>query len=342
MRLLWLGRWDEQAVFESSSADEITMKPSRINVSVGTAGALGLADVPMAVAPTTAYLMLGGRCLMNCKFCAQARESRADALRLSRVTWPEYDLDAVVECLVDASVRGDIRRVCLQVTVTADALAHSLALLRAVKAASELPFDVAILPQDLGQVHQLLAAGADHIGFGLDAACRRVFRLVKGGNWGHSLTLIQESALTFPGHVAVHLIAGLGETEREMVERMQWAHDLGMTVGLFAFTPVHGARLADSPPPSLSRYRRMQAARWLIAHDLSRLERMAFDGTEQLLDLGGSLPSAGEPFQTSGCRDCNRPYYNERPGGLMYNYPRPLTAGEAVRAIQEMEIKVEC
>jgi biotin synthase len=318
------------------------MKPSRINVSVGTAAVLGLADVPMAVAPTTAYLMLGGRCLMNCAFCAQAQQSQAGALRLSRVTWPEYDLGAVVECLVGAAARGDIRRVCLQVTVTANALAHTLSLLHAVKAASDLPFDVAILPQDLGQVRQLLDAGADHIGFGLDAACERVFRRVKGGNWRRSLALIQESALTFPDHVAVHLIAGLGETEREMVERMQWAQDMGVTVGLFAFTPVHGTHLADSPPPPLSSYRRMQAARWLIAHDLSRLERMAFDGMEQLIDLGGSLPGEGEPFQTSGCPDCNRPYYNERPGGVMYNYPCPLAAGEAVRAIQEMEIEVEC
>jgi biotin synthase len=176
----------------------------------------------------------------------------------------------------------------------------------------------------------------------LDAACERVFRRTKGGNWGRSLALIQESARTFPGRVAVHLIAGLGETEREMVERMQWAHDLGVTVGLFAFTPVHGTHLADSPPPPLSSYRRMQAARWLIAQDLSRFERMAFDGGEQLVGLDGSLPGTGQPFQTSGCPDCNRPYYNERPGGVMYNFPHPLAAGEAARAIQEMEIKVKC
>ncbi len=37
-----------------------------IRVSIGTAGVLGLAQVPMVVAPTTAYLMLGERCVMNC------------------------------------------------------------------------------------------------------------------------------------------------------------------------------------------------------------------------------------------------------------------------------------
>jgi biotin synthase-related radical SAM superfamily protein len=138
----------------------------KVNVSIGTAAVLGLARVPMAVAPTTAYLMLGGRCLMNCTFCAQARESQANALHLSRVTWPEYDLAAVVEKLAGAVARDDIRRACLQVTVTADAFEQALAILHAVKADCEVPFDVAILPRDLDQVRRLVMAGADHIGFG--------------------------------------------------------------------------------------------------------------------------------------------------------------------------------
>jgi biotin synthase-related radical SAM superfamily protein len=314
--------------------------PSAVNVSIGTAAVLGLAEVPMAAAPTTAYLMLGGRCLMNCAFCAQARESQASALHLSRVTWPEYELDRVVERLAAAAGRGDIRRACLQVTVTADAFPQTLAILRAVEAAAPVPFDVAILPHDLDQVRQLLDAGADHIGFGLDAACERVFRQVKGGNWARSLALIEGTARAFPGRAAVHLIVGLGETEREMVERIQWAHDLGSTVGLFAFTPVRGTHLADRPPPPLDAYRRVQAARWLIVHDLARVEGMAFDGQGRLCRLGSSLPASGEPFQTSGCPDCNRPFYNEQPGGPLYNYPRPLTAAEAARAIQEMEIEI--
>lgn len=312
----------------------------QINVSIGTAGVLGLADVPMAVAPTTAYLMLGGRCLMNCTFCAQARESQASALHLSRVTWPEYDLETVTENLAAAVRRGDVRRVCLQVTVTADALAWSLSILRAVKAASQVPFDVAILPHDLDQVCQLVEAGADHIGFGLDAACERVFDRVKGGNWARSLVLVEETARAFPGRAAVHFIVGLGETEQEMVERIQWAHDRGVTVGLFAFTPVRGTHLASRPAPPLAVYRRMQAARWLIVHDLARAGAMAFDPEGRLSRLGAPLPGGGEPFQTSGCPDCNRPYYNERPGGVMYNYARPLTAGEAAQAIQEMEIEI--
>ncbi len=198
----------------------------------------------MAVAPTTAYLMLGGRCLMNCAFCAQARGSQTNALNLSRVTWPEYDLDQVVCRLAAAAADGTIRRACLQVTRTTESFDSALAALRATKAGSTLPFDVAILPRNLDQVGQLVKAGADHIGFGLDAACERVFRVAKGADWAWSLDLVRQAAQTFPGRAAVHLIVGLGETEWEMVNRIQWAHNLGLIVGLFAFTPVHGTHLA--------------------------------------------------------------------------------------------------
>jgi biotin synthase len=190
-------------------------------------------------------------------------------------------------------------------------------------------------------VRQLVEAGADHIGFGLDAACERVYRAVKGGTWGRSLALIEETARAFPGRAALHLIAGLGETEQELVERVQWAHDLGVTVGLFAFTPVRGAYLANQPPPPLAAYRRLQAARWLIVHDQIRVEEMAFDGDGKLRKLGAP-PPGGEAFQTSGCPDCNRPFYNEQPGGPLYNYPRPLTAQEAAGAVQELEIENSC
>jgi biotin synthase len=296
----------------------------------------------MAVAPTTAYLMLGGRCLMNCAFCAQARESQASALSLSRVIWPEYDLDVVTERLVQAAAQGAIRRACLQVTVTEHAFEQSLSILRAVHARSVLPFDVAILPHDLDQVRMLIEAGADHIGFGLDAACERVFRQVKGGNWARSLALIEGTSHSFPGRAALHLIVGLGETEQEMVERLQWAHDRGVTTGLFAFTPVRGTHLANLPPPPLAVYRRIQAARWLVVHDLARDDDMIFDKDGRLVHLGASMPTTGEAFQTSGCPDCNRPFYNEQPGGPLFNYPRPLTTAEAVRAIHEMEVEESC
>jgi biotin synthase-related radical SAM superfamily protein len=46
----------------------------------------------------------------------------------------------------------------------------------------------------------------------------------------------------------------------------------------------------------------------------------------------------GEAFCTAGCPGCNRPFYNERPAGPMYNYPRPLTPAEVEAACSEMAL----
>jgi lipoyl synthase len=92
----------------------------------------------------------------------------------------------------------------------------------------------------------------------------------------------------------------------------------------------------------LAAYRRLQVARDLICVRHLRMDRFVFSATGQLLDYGvGDLEMTladGTAFRTSGCPDCNRPYYNERPGGVMYNYPRPLTQEEARQAITELEL----
>lgn len=313
-----------------------------VNVSIGTAAVLGLADVKMDAAPTTAYLMLGGRCRMACAFCAQARTSSARTINLSRVTWPPFDEKKVLDSLAEAAARGDFRRVCLQVTASQDYFRRAFELVKAVCGVCDLPVDVAILPHNVDQVEVLLSAGVEHIGFGLDAACKRVFQRVKRGNWERNLKLVEEVAQRFPGHVAVHLIVGLGETEREMTETIQRLHNLGVIVGLFAFTPVRGTAMQDQPPPPLDTYRRMQVARYLISHDLAALGDFTFSTEGRLVSFGlpdlAKMLADGVAFQTSGCPDCNRPFYNERPGGPLYNYPRPLTPVEALRAVAELAV----
>lgn len=330
-----------------------------IRVSIGTAGVLGLAQVPMAVAPTTAYLMLGGRCALSCAFCAQARGSEADEQALSRVAWPAFPLRQV--CARLGAAEGQraetwffpknqvshadetcpaVRRCCIQVTTGPEAYRQALEAIGQVRRATALPLDVAILPADMAQVAGLIAAGVDHLGFGLDAASKRVFQAVKGAHWDRMLDMIAQTAARFGGHAAVHLIVGLGETERELVERIVWAHEQGVEVGLFAFTPVRGTPLADRPPPPLAQYRRMQAARWLIVRCGAGLLDFAFGPGGVLAEIGpADWPmrlADGEAFRTSGCPDCNRPFYNERPGGPMYNYPRPLKKDEIDRAMEEV------
>lgn len=311
-----------------------------IHVSIGTAGVLGLATLPMAAAPTTAYLMIGERCAMDCAFCTQARSSSASESMLSRVTWPLYPLSEVCERLGQAGQAGILQRCCLQVTMGTGYFAKTLDTVTRLHRATSLPLSVAIYLRSLEQVEALIAHGVDRIGFGLDAACERVFHQVKGGHWASMVALIEEAARCYPQRIAIHLVAGLGETECEMVERMLWAHQIGAGVSLFAFTPVRGTALAGHAQPALDVYRRLQAARWCIVCQGAQLDDFSFGegGVLRNLAAGSARWIDAQAFCTSGCPGCNRPFYNERPGGAMYNYARPLTQAEAEMACSEMAL----
>ena len=97
---------------------------------------------------------------------------------------------------------------------------------------------------------------------------------------------------------------------------------------LFTFTPVRGTTLEAKLAPPLEVYRRVQVARYLIVSRKTRFEDMRFDAEGKIVYFGVSkkvleqIITSGLPFRTSGCPDCNRPFYNEKPSGPIYNYPR--------------------
>ena len=53
-----------------------------------------------------------------------------------------------------------------------------------------------------------------------------------------------------------------------------------------------------------------------------------------------NLLKTEEIFQTTGCPGCNRPFYNEAPGGEVYNYPGKIPEKDldaALNLIREAE-----
>jgi biotin synthase len=326
----------------------MTIPESTVGVSAGTAGVVGLRLIRQMDAPTTAYLMVGERCNYDCAFCTQAHHSTARAHLLSRVAWPPYPLEDTLQAIQRSFVQGDIVRCCLQVTAAPGYLSQTLALVRELHSRSSIPICVSITVPDLDHVGALLEQGAERVSLALDAACERVYLGVKGDDWSHRLALLCAAAQLFPGRIGTHLMAGLGETEQEMVTVIQDMVDRQVTIGLFSFTPVAGTMWEDRPSPALPSYRRIQAARHLLVMGACRAAGFGFSPTGQIISYSltpaqlRELLGDGRAFQTAGCPGCNRPYYNERPGKTLYNYPRPLSAAEIERAISTVIAGLAC
>ena len=314
-----------------------------IKISAGTAHVLGLRKLAMDALPTTAYLMSGEKCTHDCGFCPQARNSSARADLLSRITWAPGETEEIVKAVGRSYRGGQLKRACLQVVDRCGGLAQVEHAVKKIKGASDIPVCVPTKVETKEALLALAAAGADRIGLALDAASERVFKATKTGSWEKTLGFIREAAQFLPGRISTHLIVGLGETEEEMVKMLQHMQELGVTTGLFAFTPVPGTRMAGRRPPDLVHYRRMQTAAYLLARGLIIADDCSF-AAGRLLSYGlttGALREYlkdGKAFETSGCPGCNRPYYNEKPGGKIYNYPRPLSPEETEAAL-DMVIK---
>ena len=324
-----------------------SLEPNRVRVSIGTASVLGLLKYRLTVPPTTAYLMTytEGSCLANCSFCAQARDHQADKDRLSRVEWPDYPLDRVIEGFRDPALPV-LERVCVQVINYPGFLDDTVSLVRLMRDETGLPVSVDTCPVDRESMVRLHEAGAEMVSIPLDGATQEIFDKIKGAGvkgpyrWENHMEALEAAVEVFgEGNVGSNLIVGLGETEREAATLIQRLHDMKVKTVLFAFTPLPGTRLEDLPPPRMGKYRRIQAARHLIVNGYATLDDLSFDEEGRLTGYGVDLEPVlgdGVAFMTTGCPGCNRPFYNERPSGPFYNYPRPLTEEEVGMILEDL------
>ena len=330
---------------------ETQLLPNRIRVSLGTAIVLGLLEGKLSAEPTTAYLMTykKGKCTANCGFCPQARESKANSELLSRVTWPIFPISNVLLTLIAQSQKGKIKRICIQTLNYPEAFLHLETLVKEIKKNTSLPISVSCQPLNRENMERLANAGVNRIGIALDAATETIFNNIKGkqagGNYNWKNQFIQlTQALDIFGeeNVSTHIIIGLGETEKQAVETIQKCVDIGILPALFAFTPIRGTALESKKPPDLLTYRRIQLARHLIVNGKTKMPLMSFTLEGRIKGYGlnnetlNKVIVTGQPFRTTGCNDCNRPYYNEKPSGPIYNYPKQPTKEEIEEIRREL------
>src|SRR5271157_380020 len=322
-----------------------------IRVAVGSAAVLGLKRVKMLHAPTTIHLLQYSKdgCRANCAFCPQASDSFVDKRMLSRVSWPEFQWNLVKDSIVSKYDGGDFSRVCLQTVIYPAFVEDMMQAVQDILGERRIPISVALTPVARSVMQRLKEAGVERVGIALDAATPGLFSEIKGEGaggpytWaGHWKALKDALDVFGKNHVSTHFIIGLGESEKDIIDAIQHVHSMGITVGLFAFTPVAGTKLAPLDKPSLHQFRKIQLARHLIVHDVLQASAFGYDEeTGQLLSWGmadGEMVAYiaaqhGKMFETSGCPGCNRPYYTESPLGPMYNHPAQLDDGEIQAAI---------
>lgn len=321
----------------------------KVRLSIGTAVQLGLESGPRDPDFTAAFLMTyqEGKCEANCAFCPQARESSASSDRLSRISWPEFNFDSIIENWPPPS---QFRRICIQTICYTDVVDDVVDIVERLRQITKLPISVAIHPVSKVELRKLKVAGVSNIGIALDASTHDLFDKIKGEQrdssyrWEKHKQALQDALTIFgKGKVTTHLIMGLGESEFEASKFIIEMYQEGVTVGLFAFTNIRGTSLQDHPTPNLEAYRRIQVVRHLVSNGELELHQIVEndDGRISVVIDSSFLRetlSSGEAFRVTGCKGCNRPFYNERPRGPMYNFPRKLTNEETKKAIEETRL----
>jgi len=322
--------------------------PDYVQMSTAAAITLGLVPGQMHRTGCTHCLNLlvtyPEGCRANCAYCGLARhreEARDYADRnFIRVDWPTARYDEVIERMKAASDKGQFQRMCISMITHPNSDADTMVLLkRWVAEVPHVPVSILSNPTTMKRedLVALRDAGADIFTVALDAVTPAIFDRTRGKGvdsphkWDKYWQAIEWAAEIFgPEKFGAHLICGMGETEREILEVAQKIADMGGHNHMFAFFPERGSLMEDWDPVPRDQWRRVQLARFIIDYAGGHIDRMGFDADGRVVDFGlpeaelAELIASGKPFQTSGCpgKDdeevsaCNRPYGDSTPSDI--------------------------
>jgi lipoyl synthase len=198
---------------------------------------------------TATFMILGDICTRRCPFCDVAHgrplPPDSDEPRHLADTIAQLDLRYVVITSVD---RDDLRDGGAQ---------HFVDCIRAVRAAAPRTSVEILIPDFRGRMTRALevlaAAPPDVLNHNLETVPRLYRTARPGGNYAHSLELLQAFKRLHPGlPTKSGLMVGLGETDEEIVQVMRdlRAHDVDMlTVGQYLQPSPHHLPVARYVEP---------------------------------------------------------------------------------------------
>lgn len=322
--------------------------PEYVQMSTAAAITLGLVPGKMHRTACTHCLNLlvtyPEGCRANCAYCGLARhreEARDYADRnFIRVDWPTARYEEVIERVKAGADKGQFQRMCISMITHPNSNADTFVLLeRWTREISRVPVSILSNPttlekDDLVRMREL---GADIFTVALDAVTPGIFDRTRGKGvesphkFEHYWRAIEWAAEVYgPEKFGAHLICGMGETEKEILEVAQRIRDMGGHNHMFAFFPEKGSLMEDWPPVDRGQWRRVQLARYIIDYAGGHVREMRFDADGRVVEFGlpqtklEELIASGTPFRTSGCpgKDddisaCNRPYGDSSPTDIL-------------------------
>ena len=323
--------------------------PEYVQLSTAAAITLGLIPGKMYRTACTHCLNLlvtyPEGCRANCAYCGLARhreEARDYADRnFIRVDWPTVRYEDIIARVKAGADRGQFQRMCISMITHPQSDADTFILLRRWnEALPHIPVSILSNPTSLERADliEMKRLGAEIFTVALDAVTPTIFERTRGKSvdsphrWEKYWQTITWAAEIFgPERFGAHLIAGLGETEREFLMLCQHIKNLGGHNHLFAFYPEQGSLMEDWPAVDQGQWRRLQLARFIIDYAGGHVDQMRFDDSGRVTDFGLTthhllkLIQSGRPFQTSGCPGsvatdlsaCNRPFGDSKPSDIL-------------------------
>jgi biotin synthase len=322
--------------------------PEYVQMSTAAAITLGLVPGKMHRTGCTHCLNLlvtyPEGCRANCAYCGLARhreEARDYADRnFIRVDWPTARYDDVIARVKAGSDKGQFQRMCISMITHPNSNADTFVLLgKWMREVPQVPVSILSNPTTLDQADlvRMQQMGADIFTVALDAVTPAIFERTRGKGvdsphkYAHYWQAIEWAAAVFgPEKFGAHLICGMGETEREILDVAQQIRDMGGHNHMFAFFPERGSLMEDWPAVERGQWRRVQLARFIIDYAGGHLRDMRFDDEGRVIGFGvpkqklEEIVNSGKPFRTSGCpgKDddvsaCNRPYGDSSPTDIL-------------------------
>lgn len=348
----------------AEQAEQLLISPEHVRISMAAAIELGLKPGRIFRDAHCGCINLLQNypegCYANCTYCGLARERPGvpEDNTFIRVAWPLFPTDRVAEAIAEHEDR--VGRVCIAQVQDHRAYDDLIDMIGRVRRRSGVPISALVSATTLNEerlVH-IREAGADIIGVGLDAASEEVFDQTRGRgakgphDWDYHWHIVRAARRLFgPMKVNCHIIVGLGETDRELVDLFYQLKSEQIAGYLFSFNPEPGTAMQQTPRAPLHRWRRIQLVKHLIEErDLPR-EALAFDDAGELVrvDAPGLLVDVavnpGMPFMTDGCPDrhgvmaCNRPYGSYRPGEEFRDYPFQPNADDVLVIRQQIRLE---